>query len=531
MSGSPARPWLLLAAVASLALGGRIEYRQIPEYGGYFPVEHSKPDRRVVRAYWVLPGAEDLSAAYHPPGSPHEAKQRVRKHRGKGRFLKPLAPLLWLPGIAGAVEYYAHVRPERLDEARLAALRELVGTGISIRVVDRDASALAAARVHVAIYPKGIPVYVDTAGSRSFAAQLPVAYTPSAGWVAAKVDGLPIYLGTRCDSHPAFRLGVTPWEAGLDPVFQHQSDAEGNVHLTSLEFARFAAFTPERGWQWLREPTPLEVHAIAWSPGHEARGASAQLPEPGTPAAITLALEPVASVAEARQAHRAFHRTLAELCGALDYRRSGRDRGWHRDELAVTRAIRQLGELLRTPGLPDYLRWNAREALADLSRAAFAITAPLAAEAQEILADEGTSGSSWAPTWSGRGVDGSPWQLSARIDQWFDDLEGGLEPHPRLSVSQRLGIGVAGIPREYLHPGAPVSVDPVADARALLSELGKLDPEHPAIGALHAAIALGEGEREKALPHTRFLNHTDFFALFYPGLGVEAPEWRRDGSP
>jgi hypothetical protein len=513
----------LLAGCIHPRAAGVKEIRSFPEYGGVLPISEDGD----ARADLVLP-IEDPGGLpdYRLPVDGEEARARIERTRDRGDELATavLSPLYLLAGSSlgflltlPAMALSARDRTAA-EQAQLEQLGRACGVPIEIRVADEAGAGLAGARVLELSAPIEYPTFLDPAGLRSFGLPGLHAHVPSPSLLEALTRHLPVPIGERLrlgDSlnAPALRLGSE------DPAPSvHHGDPGGRVAYTSLAPARFIGLGPDGALHEVRPAEPLLLHHIVWAPGHEPVLVTSSGVLAGAPLALAVRLKPIADGARIHAAFLELEQVPARVARAMRLEGEPTSVGitsmprWVFDTQGLGALVAQLAAQAEDSTLPGYVRWNAYhllkplcEALERHCRSSFAPplgskareTEQLASRASATLASLAAS-----PPGTRFLADGesNPWRWELELQDWY--------AIPARVRRERQGFPLAS------H---------AASARDLLRRGEALEPGLPDLESLRAVIALAQGERERAVQLSRFLDHATYFAVFHDGMRIVPP--------
>ncbi len=460
------------------------EYRQFPEYGGYFPIQAITNLGRtgIVRADWVVPvKGPDGKPDYTPPASRDEAERRVcRTGKRERQLIEPLAVPLQPVALGLGVATVLGLAPFTLAGRHEA--EKNVGVEITIQVTDSDGRPLPGARVREFPSLLVYPIYADAVGRRTFAPPRLQAYEVSSDSIALLAEHLPIHLGRDTS------WAVTD-RADLTDGFTQRADANGRITYTSIALARVRG-GQEGGEEqaWITPPPSLRLNLFVWAAGFT----SAVLTTPAVRAkdklSFTVALKPLPDCAHIAQAAGALGNVPQRIREAIH------PTMWSsypsKVEVPLLKPlVRDLEQWARDETLPGYLRWNAVDFLQRLTWEVPHKEKALQQEVKAALARAETGAATLSPYLSDAAP--NPWRALSEAEMLFHKLsETGLGPGP------------------------------AAQARTALAEGDATLPGLPLWDNLRAVVALAEGDREQAVTLSPGLDHHHFFRLFY-GLEVQ----------
>ncbi len=515
--GSRRRSGALLACLVALACattkpGDVVEYRHFPAYDTYLPITRgARADR--AEAGWVLraPGNGEYLEA---PASAAEAERRVRARASfeRRQHAKELArdtvlfPVMVLASIAvlplfillDPIEH--QLMEKRSDERRLARER-FAGVPVRVEVRDPMGTPIPGARLWALTYPEWFGETPADEGRRSFAEWRHFTRMPTPRWLELETRHLPLYLGHRKTfGSGGFDLGEVArdyWPLVRDFAHRREDEA-GTIRWVSEMYEANAEHTDE-GWRWKEPPSPRPLVLHVWAPGYAPAGRRIEDAHPGREVAVSIELVPRPDASQIQALHRDFDATLGTLDRAIHPMRLSR---WRIDHEPFRAELRRLEDWAADDRLPGYFRWNALRVIESLAEGGLTIGSIPASEARTALARARRAAETLSPYLDGEAM--SPWSLRKGIQEWTRHVEGGLQPHE--------------IPR---FRAESLWVSPIPEARELLAQGERIDPEYPRLGQLRAALALDAGDRESAVRFSRYMGDDLFFQVFHDGLQLE----------
>lgn len=483
----------LLPSCASVRPDDVQEYRNFPEYGGYLPLV---PDgnRLTVRSDWVLPvkdsdGIESMAL----PSSPEEAERRVRirarTERNTNIAMAPAWLLVPFSLIYNAVEYSLS-REDR--EEKKERFHKFAGVKVDLRIVDTRGTEIPDASVYEPSSLYAFYTYADHAGLRAFGPPARDYYVPGQKLLALKATYLPIYLGRSIE----WKKGETRLLGRTDYSFHRAERGTGHIVYTSDAFWLFARYKDGSVWQWATAPRDMTLHVIAWAPGYDPKHYSVSGVKPKSTVTGEISLQPLPNNRKIRRAAKRFDAIIDILAlgeeksvfNGLSLNKPLYINKWFFPPGEFEAAKEQLFAWSEDAGLPPYFRWNVYE----LVRSVRWVTYDEEIEAFLERNEER------AKTYSRTVREGpsNPWIFSEDLRQW----ESNLCPGKGSSAES-----------DRFTPSAKV----ISEARSLLKRGEAIDHRDPRLQILRAAIALADGDRARALPLLRYVDHHYFFELYY----------------
>lgn len=506
------------------------EYRQFPEYKGYLPVSEKK-----VRADWVIPvNKENYLWDYNLPQGANECEQLVKKNTETSELdpkydsavkigaavtlpltIIPILSLLMVAEATGDVmepdrcesafcEYYGHLYPQLTErrkdhkDRQKNILKDMLGIRINIRVTDNNGRAIPEASLYEIVSPIEVPLYGISDVYRSFSSPSTFSsYTLKESSLNLIADHLPILYMSKVIFSDIF--------VGNENIFNFTSDENGKVEYTSMADIRYIRYSAKNGWYWARKPLPINVNLITWAPGFKSNVYSIRSAKPKDKYDITIQLEPLPDSINMQKVHSEFLKSLkmkihSDILSSNVYCR-------------INPSIESLKEITSTLGkwiedkkAPRYIRWNAYVMLKSLtseintckekydSRSGkglfddLPILSPEYTAKCQILEYETIKVEEEAKLLTPYLADSeyNPWQFKKEYENLINDVrENGI------------------------------NADIVSKTRKLLAKGESIFPEYPEFDSLRAIIALSESKREQALIYSRYLDHYEYFRLFY----------------
>ena len=483
----------LLPSCASVRPGDVQEYRNFPEYGGYLPLV---PDGKghTVRADWVLPVEDaDGRVTMKLPSTPEEAEQRVRSRARRERNTNIVLAPAWLLApfilIYNAVDY-SRSREDR--EKKPDRFLEFAGVKVDLRIVDPRGREIPDANVYELSSLSEFFSYADHQGARAFGPPARDFYEPGQKLLALKAKYIPLYLGRSI----AWKKGTTRLLGSTDSSFHRAERGTGHIAYTSNAFWQFARYKDGSVWEWATAPGDMTLRFVAWAPGYDPKLYPVFGVKPKSTVTGKISLQPLPNSRKIQQAAKRFDAIIdilaqgeeKQVFNGLSLNKPLFINKWFFPEGEFESAKEQLFAWSKDADLPSYFRWNVYELLRSLRWVTYDEEIEAFLERNEAR----------ARTYSRSVIEGpsSPWVFSEDLWQWESNLcagKGSSDGSNRLTPPEEI----------------------VAEARSLLKRGEAIDPRDPRLQILRAAIVLGEGNRVRALPLLRTVDHNRFFELYY----------------
>lgn len=470
------------------------EYRYFPEYDGYLPVVRGK-ELNEIQGDWLFlkdyPKTGDYALPQNPEGADRRIRERAHSERLRAAGMTPLC-IVTLPitvPLTLIVEPIHHYYSEPKHwKAREERFRQAVGVEVAISVVDPQGKPIPDAMIredHSLSEFLCCPLsYLDEKGHRSFRPPRYQPYAPKPDFYQLVARHVPIELGTmmRC----AWGRGG---QAGLKNhyAFDHVTDSAGRVRYTSSFYKRYAEYQSSQ-WRWKEPPPVVTYFFVVWAPGFGPVVRAVDGVQPGRNVELAVVLDPIPEHDRVSKVAREFlslRDDFVKRCGSLK-------------EDRLNEMITRLQVWAADESLPSYLRLNAAEFLKSVQQYSWA-------DLTGVLEDlEGTAASLSVFLEEGPR---NPWRFKQEYLKWDTDLH-------------RLCYGA------YTSKAGTLSL--TEEARRLLSMGEGIDPGIPQLETLRAVIDLAEGRRLKAVVESRYMDHCEFFGLFYPDIVFDKEAGKND---
>lgn len=506
------------------------EYRQFPEYKGYLPVSEKK-----VRADWVISVYKgNYLWDYNLPQSTNECEQLVKKNTETSELnpkadsavkigtavtlpltIIPILSLLMVAEATGDVmepdrcesaycEYYGHLYPQiterRKDhkDCQKNILKDMLGIRIKIKVTDNNGGAIPDASIYEIVSPIEIPLYGISKEDRSFSSPNTFSsYILKETMLNLIANHLPILYTSKIISSDIF--------AGNDDIFNFTSNQNGEVEYTSMADIRYIRYSAKNGWYWARNPLPLHVNLITWAPGFKPNVYSIKDAKPKDQYDINIQLVPLSDSLNIQKIYSEFLKSLrmkihSDILSSNVYCRI------NPSIESIKEVTSTLVKWIEDEKAPTYIRWNAYSML-------------------NSLTNEMNTCKEKYDSRKGKGLFDDLPILSPEYTEKcmiLEDATTKVEDKvklltPYLSDSKynpwRLKNEYENLMKDVREKG--INTDIVSNARRLLAAGESIFPGYPEFDNLRTIIALSENKKEQALKYSLYLEHHEYFRLFY----------------